>query len=475
MRRISATPGFEVSVKAPTLGLNTRVPGRKVDPRGATAASNVRFANGVASNATGYGVLVTDPLLPKLPVLFQQVTLDRGGRAATSVVVGTENKLYALFRYPETYTPFTCSAEDPMSGFPDWELLSERAVIAPPVDVYGVLGMEELRSSPSFGAVWQVCDSIQYCDGPIEEGATMTDIDDRYATRWVAKLEDGRMYYRRVATGEDWTPVPDELVPQPNSEMLGIGFCFDANARPCFASQIGHTVHVWRWAAGTPTEYTFQGTGPRLFFGGTLRPDNTSWDVVCYFCWNGELRETIQRENFATEHTLHALVGYPLDRVNVVDRGSGEESERLYVAATGGSSFYGLFRSPRYPLWPTKARDGTTMSAGMLPDGDYSPAVVAVGADDAMTLLAVFLTDGDYQPSTVAVSPSDSATGTASFSSDGSYLLVVIEVSAPSDALSGTVTLASDGDYYETIVSGGSYTDTQTATAALLADGDYTL
>lgn len=105
MRRASSSNGFEVVVKAPTLGLYTRIPGEQPDPRAATEASNVRFAEGVAMNAPGYGVLVTNPVLPKLPVLFQQIVFERGGMFSTSVIIGTKNKLYSLFRYPESYSP----------------------------------------------------------------------------------------------------------------------------------------------------------------------------------------------------------------------------------------------------------------------------------------------------------------------------------------------------------------------------------
>jgi len=118
MRRASSSNSFEVVVKAPTLGLYTRIPGEQPDPRAATAASNVRFAEGVAMNAPGYGVLVTDPVLPKLPVLFQQIVFERGGKFSTSVIVGTKNKLYSLFRYPEGYVPSPEPPPPSSSGTP---------------------------------------------------------------------------------------------------------------------------------------------------------------------------------------------------------------------------------------------------------------------------------------------------------------------------------------------------------------------
>lgn len=102
MRRSQQSGTFEVVIKAPTLGLYTRIPGEQPDARAATAASNVRFAEGVAMNAPGYGKLVTSPRIPKSVLLFQQITFDRGGTFVPSVVVGTQDKLYSLFRYPES-------------------------------------------------------------------------------------------------------------------------------------------------------------------------------------------------------------------------------------------------------------------------------------------------------------------------------------------------------------------------------------
>ena len=161
-----------------------------------------------------------------------------------------------------------CLAGDPRFTMPTWSALTEAETIDPTTDVYGSLGPEELRTSEDVGPIWQVCANIQYCDGPTEEGATMQDIGDRYRTRWVAKLENDCVYYRRVGTGEDWTQVPNELIPQPNDTLNGLGFCFDANARPCFASAIGDDIHIWRWVVGVPTEYSFPGQGPRLYFNG---------------------------------------------------------------------------------------------------------------------------------------------------------------------------------------------------------------
>ena len=116
MRRSPQSSRFEIVLDAPTLGLTTRLPEEQPDIRAATAASNVRFEDGVARNAPGYGVLVTEPVLSRSSLLFQQIVLNRGGRFATSSVVGTTDKLYSLFRYPEDYVPGTSPPPPPPSS-----------------------------------------------------------------------------------------------------------------------------------------------------------------------------------------------------------------------------------------------------------------------------------------------------------------------------------------------------------------------
>jgi len=118
MRRLSG--GFEVVVKAPTLGLVTRIPGEQPDPRAATAAQNVRFEDGVAKNSEGYGALQTTPALDSpANLVFQVDTSGNVGQigGGNFAVVGTSQKLYSLTRFPAGYTPvsFSVFAGDPQT------------------------------------------------------------------------------------------------------------------------------------------------------------------------------------------------------------------------------------------------------------------------------------------------------------------------------------------------------------------------
>ena len=359
-----------------------------------------------------------------------------------------------------------CLAGDPRFMMPDWSTLTLAETIDPPANVYGSLGPEELRTSENVGPLWQVCANIQYCEGPTEEGATMQDIGDRYTTRWVAKLEDGCVYYRRVGTGEDWTQVPNELIPQPNDLLNGIGFCFDANARPVFASGIGDDVHIWRWVAEVPTEYSFPGQGPRLYFNGSLQYDNSYWDVMCYFCWNGDLVATFQRENFLTNYTLFSDEDYYFTRVRLVERGNGsDDGERMYIAASGNNALYGLFRSPNYPLWPILVEDSATVAVALRPltylrtmvdSGFYSDAATAAIALRPLTHRAVMLTlpmESDAASGAVGLRPL-------------THFRTLASLATESDATAGGVTLQPLTHRF-TIIQAGSYSDSTASTISL--------
>ena len=103
MRRAGTSERFEVDVDSPTVDLVTMIPEEQPDARAATAASNVRFSEGVVMNAPGYGVLVTIPQLPRVSVLVRDFAVGSGGSVSTRSVVGTANKIYAFSQYPDNH------------------------------------------------------------------------------------------------------------------------------------------------------------------------------------------------------------------------------------------------------------------------------------------------------------------------------------------------------------------------------------
>jgi len=96
---------FEIVVRAPTVGLITRIPAEQPDPRASQFASNVRFDDGVARTAMGYGRLTTSPDLDSLLNLIFYGELMTGSmlNIRNVLVFGTAQKLWATTRYAEGY------------------------------------------------------------------------------------------------------------------------------------------------------------------------------------------------------------------------------------------------------------------------------------------------------------------------------------------------------------------------------------
>ena len=103
MRRAQPPPPLEVTVKAPTVGLVTRIPSNQPDGRAAVVASNVRFDDGVARSSPGYATVAVNitgnPVatgLDSLPNLIFRSTLDVGGVIKTYGFIATAQKIYIV-------------------------------------------------------------------------------------------------------------------------------------------------------------------------------------------------------------------------------------------------------------------------------------------------------------------------------------------------------------------------------------------
>lgn len=368
-----------------------------------------------------------------------------------------------------------CLAGDPRFVVPSFAGLDAAETIDPSIDEYGTQGPDELRTSEVIGPIWQVCNNIAYCDGPVEEGQEMTGPADRYRTRWVAKLEDGSVFYRRVGTGEDWTPVPTELIPQPNLLLNGLGFCFDSNARPVFASVIADTIHIWKWSASVPVEFTFFGQGPRLFFNGVMQPDTDFWDVVCYFCWNGDITSAFQRDNFATSYTLFSSEDYYFTKIKFIDHGQSDDNyDRLYIAAVGNNNTYGMFESGRYPLWPFYAQDKGTLGA-VVDSLEYILIGKRLGTyEDNGWLSAPAIDSIEYIPLIVAIDGGEEGGAIAAPAVEGvEYIITVIGLGTYQSAGNQPPPAVERVEYDLVSVNAGTYTEAGTNAAFAIEEITY--
>lgn len=346
-----------------------------------------------------------------------------------------------------------CLAIDPLLDVPAWDELIDEETFAG-VDVYGAIGPDVLRQIDHPASWWLVCDWLCYCDGPEEEGQTMTGFADRYMTRWRAKLEGGNIYYSKV--GEEWQQVSQSLISQPNENFNGLGFCFDQNGRPVFATQIGARTYIYRWQGGTPTSHDFDGIGPKLFLDAVVQREITLWDVVCYYADSGDLCAGFQRENFGTKYVLyHSGTNYISKVKNVDYLRSVTETGTVYIAATGALNLRALFKAGPYQPWPVVVSDQLSQSIAV-DSISFALTSVSCGVYDDAASFSVGVDGIEYSlPIVEFAQEADGATQSVSVD-EVTYSLIAVDAGSYSDGASGEITIEAI-DYSVTSVNAGTY------------------
>ena len=338
-------------------------------------------------------------------------------------------------------------------------------------DFYGSIGPSTIwNSSVQYPWVNQ-CDWIVYCDGPVDEAIAMTGYDDRYSTRWVAYIEAGYVYYGKV--GGSMARVSDSLIAQPVTEKC-LGFAFDANGRAVFAISDYSNATIYRYVDYVPTTYNFAGSCAKLFFNGVLYPDNSLWDVVCYYIDSNGLYARFQRENFAVPNLVAdgGLASWKAIKAMAYSRYSPAYH---YIAISNGP-YSSILRCGPYPMWPETASDVVYASATFNSDLIYQPVIVEIGSyTETATTSAGFNSDIIYQSLTVNVSSSDSATATAGFDSNVSYEQSIVLGGSYSESATSVASINSDIHYYQSIVGTLTETESATASASFNSDIDYTV
>ena len=297
------------------------------------------------------------------------------------------------------------------------------------------------------GTYRDICPTVCFCEGPVEEGATVTEYLGRYETRWMALLSEGLIYYGR----EDGTliQVPLDLFPDPLSETAThIAMAFDANARPVFAYEDEGMIYVRRYVAGVPTFYSWTGINPCLFFNGVLESDDSLTDVVCYYLspTGGALYARFQRENFGVADLVAEDVGF--DSLKAVDRGRGVLASFMVIELSGKRIFAAV-----YPPWPIAAEDLISSSVSIAEDVEYSRVVVDFSETEAeMESLVLINSDLVYALTILGFSESDSGVSSVSIGGDLTYTQTVLVEGPYSDSAISGVAINSDVAYVQTVV-----------------------
>ena len=397
------------------------------------------------SNTVGYTIGCVTPVRFHL-TQGEDVTGDGVGYAASTCAPGCWNGDYRDRRYwaqiPRSATTVT--------GGTDYY-----GALAPTLFYYGG------------GTYREICPTVCFCEGPVEEGATISEFLGRYETRWMALLSEGLVYYGR----EDGTLIQAPLAlfqdPLPDT-ATHIALAFDANARPVFAYEDGGMIYLRRYVAETPTFHSWTGVNPCLFFNGVVESDDALTDVVCYYLTEsgGRLYARIQRENFGISNLV--LENEALGSLLAVDRGRGVVASYMVVELSGKRIFAAI-----YPPWPAYTKEPTQTTGVFSTDGEYTLTVLVQTVSEPVAATGGFSEDGVYMPVTVTVSETDPVGVTSSFGSDGLYFQTLIPSGTETDAATSSATLGTDGLYFLAISLGGSYTDGVTSTASFNSDGAY--
>lgn len=407
--------------------------------------------------------LLTAPAIPGAggltktrPVLCQG-TPGSFSRPAPSCVGGTAKDQHVLCPHDDTPPVWEpCSQTDPALVEPVDFSTATASASFDPVPIYGYLGLESVFDGPAYRPLrlnpwWDLCPNIAFCDGPESEAVPLETQYDRYLTRWRARVdENGLFWYGRTDGG--WQPAPTELFPEPVLEVEQLSFCFDQNARPCFAFSKNGTVELRRFVADVPTTYSWPGGTPVLYFFGNLQPDFSLRDVFCYYVVAGEVFFRIQRELFETQHQ------WELDRSDVFrlvhsDRGWAEFSGAQLLSFTTLEERI-LTKSPAYPMFPYPGNDEAVARVTINSDLEYSQVVLVDGpyADSAMSSVSIN-SDLVYRPTVLIEGPyTDPALVSVSVNSDLVYLQTVLVETVSEPPLSISASIASDLVYTETVV-----------------------
>ena len=339
-----------------------------------------------------------------------------------------------------------------------WAQIPISATATSGTDYYGALA-PSLKFQGG-GTYRDICPTVCYCEGPIEEGATVTKYLERYETRWMALLEEGRIYYGRVdgvlaQAGLD-------LFPDPLSDTAThIALSFDANARPVFAYEDGGTIYLHRYVAGVPTTYSWVGTDPCLFFNGVINYDDTLTDVVCYYLTEagGALYAMVQRENFVVANLV--LEDSGLTSLQAADRGRGALASCMVIELAGKRVFAAV-----YPTWPILAEDSLGSSVACL-TGALSRTVWSVGEYDDAISSGVSPLHGVHRALVVTLETETDALTAAVSPITGTHKLVLVTLATESDPISSTIGPLT-GTHKLVIVQAGAYSDMMTSTTSPL-------
>jgi len=288
---------------------------------------------------------------------------------------------------------------------------------------------------------------IEIIHGPEAVGSTVV---QQYRKRWIAwTSSDGIRfdeYEEGMTIGDDAGSLNGLFTDGERPTRFSWSFEQDALYAIAFEETPGSIV-LRRFVSGVPTEFTWAGISPVLFYNGILQPNTSATDLVALYLKEAgtKIYCRVQRENFGTEHELNSDLNVDLARLIKTEglNVAGSWYHFLWAETTDARSV--VYQSRAYPPPYQQEADQITLGVSLSGGETFAPIV-----------------DGDDQSDAISLGVSTSG---------GVYFDTIIESSAQDRASLSVAT--SGGVYFDTIVE-ASNQDSMSATVAL-AGGTYTL
>lgn len=296
--------------------------------------------------------------------------------------------------------------------------------------------------------------AINFCHGPFIEGSTQV---QQYIQRWIAwvatdgiryaKYEEGTLYDDSAGQLTDLWSAP---VPRPAK----FSFAFEQDALHAIALQDGTDIVLRRKVSGVPTEFTWTGKSPVLFYNGIVEFDTSVTDLICIYlpAAGDKILVRLQRDNFGVEYELNTDLRSTLAELHQTDaiKIDGVLYQQIWGLDTDGQQVF--FNSAPYPPFPQYASDHISL-ANTLDEGlYYSPIVSAFAAGDGVTMLQG-LESGSYDSVIInATAPGDKVSMLQGLDS-GVYFSIIVSATAPTDKVSMTQGLDSGAYTLQAIAS----------------------
>lgn len=286
-------------------------------------------------------------------------------------------------------------------------------------------------------------------------------IVQQYRKRWVAWVATDGIRFAQYTDGftfSDTAGTANTLFTA-GERPSRFSWSFEQDALYAIAYEDGvNSILMRRFVAGVPTDYTWSGKSPILFYNGILEPTTGDTDLVALYIKDDgdKIFIRVQRENFGTEHELNGSLNVILEKLIKTEAVNidGSWHQMIWARTTAGRDV--VYQSRAYPPPIIRATDTITLAVGLQSGVYFSPITNGASAD-AMAL-SVSLSGGEAFNSVVTrFSPGDRISMSLNLQS-GTYSLVVIGTSAPVDKLSLAPALQS-GLYSEVTVYSGTQTD----------------